>query len=63
MTQQDESLITDEMRASIGRESAPLRQDVERLGIRQIATLDGDFAVYRLHGRSRFQNVFPVKEE
>lgn len=31
----------------------------ERLGIRDVATLDSDFIVYRLHGRQIFQNHFP----
>ncbi len=32
----------------------------ERLQIRDVATLDADFAVYRLHGRHHFQNLFPL---
>jgi predicted nucleic acid-binding protein len=31
----------------------------ERLGVRDIATLDSDFLVYRLHGRQSFSNRFP----
>lgn len=30
----------------------------ERLGINQIATVDDDFRIYRLHGRLSFDNVF-----
>jgi predicted nucleic acid-binding protein len=30
----------------------------ERLGIRQVATLDSDFHVYRLEGKDAFHNVF-----
>lgn len=29
----------------------------ERLQVSRIATLDGDFAIYRLHGRDYFRNV------
>jgi predicted nucleic acid-binding protein len=31
----------------------------ERLGIRDVATLDSHFLIYRLHGRQIFQNHFP----
>lgn len=30
----------------------------ERLGIRQVATLDSDFHIYRLEGKDAFHNVF-----
>jgi predicted nucleic acid-binding protein len=30
----------------------------ERLSIKQIATVDDDFQIYRLRGRGRFENVF-----
>lgn len=32
----------------------------ERLDIRQIATLDSDFHIYRLEGKDAFNNVFPT---
>jgi len=32
----------------------------ERLGIRDVATLDSHFVVYRLHGRQAFHGQFPV---
>ena len=32
----------------------------ERLDIRQIATLDSDFHIYRLDGKNAFSNVFPA---
>ena len=38
---------------------ATLVSACERLGLRQIATLDADFRVYRIHGRHAFQNMFP----
>jgi len=41
MTQDDESLITDEMRASIGKESAPARLELEKTGIRMFARAVG----------------------
>ena len=31
----------------------------ERLGTRDVATLDSGFLVFRLHGRQSFQNQFP----
>jgi len=31
----------------------------ERLGVRDVATIDSGFHVYRLHGRQAFQNHFP----
>lgn len=37
MTQQGESLISDEMRASIGREGPPTRHEVDKTGIRMFA--------------------------
>ena len=30
----------------------------ERLGVRQVATIDRDFDIYRLSGRQAFENVF-----
>jgi predicted nucleic acid-binding protein len=30
----------------------------ERLGVKHIATVDGDFSTYRLNGRDKFINVF-----
>lgn len=30
----------------------------ERLGIRDVATMDSHFSIYRLHGRQTFQNHF-----
>ena len=41
MTQESESLITDEMRASIGREGPPTVYEIEKLGIRQYARAVG----------------------
>jgi len=32
----------------------------ERLHIRDVASLDSDFAIYRLHGRQHFHNRFPL---
>ncbi len=32
----------------------------ERVGIRDVATLDSHFSAYRLHGRQAFLNHFPV---
>ena len=34
----------------------------ERLGIREVATLDSDFHVYRLDGKNAFVNVFPFQK-
>jgi acyl dehydratase len=56
MTTQDESLITDEMRASIGREGTPVRYEVDKLGIRQFARAVGhtDLIFYdEDHAKSR----------
>ncbi len=33
----------------------------ERLDIREIATFDSDFEIYRVHGKSRFTNVLAGK--
>jgi len=41
MTQQEESAITQEMRASIGREGPPVRYDVEKGAIRMFARAVG----------------------
>ena len=41
MTQETESLITDEMRASIGREGPPVRHEVEKTAIRMFARAVG----------------------
>ena len=41
MTQETESLITDEMRASIGREGPPVRHEVDKTGIRMFARAVG----------------------
>jgi hypothetical protein len=41
MAEAEESLITDEMRASIGRESTPVVYEVEKLGCRQFARAVG----------------------
>ncbi|HXH23066.1 MAG TPA: MaoC family dehydratase N-terminal domain-containing protein [Dehalococcoidia bacterium] len=41
MTQEAPSLITDEMRASIGRESPPVRHEVDKTGIRMFARAVG----------------------
>ena len=30
----------------------------ERLGVKQVATVDGDFTIYRYRGRGKFENVF-----
>jgi predicted nucleic acid-binding protein len=32
----------------------------ERMGLREIATIDRDFGIYRLEGKRAFRNVFPV---
>ena len=32
----------------------------ERLGIRDVASLDSDFHIYRLDGKDAFRNVFPA---
>jgi predicted nucleic acid-binding protein len=34
----------------------------ERLNVKQIATLDDDFKIYRFRGRGRFDNVFFEQE-
>ena len=34
----------------------------ERLGIREVATLDSDFHGYRLDGKNAFVNVFPFQK-
>jgi acyl dehydratase len=41
MTQETQSLITNEMRASIGREGAPTRHEVDKTGIRMFARAVG----------------------
>jgi hypothetical protein len=34
----------------------------ERLGITEVASIDRDFDIYRLHGRKTFRNVFWERE-
>jgi hypothetical protein len=41
MTTQEESLITEEMRATVGREGSPVRYEVDKLGVRQFARAVG----------------------
>jgi acyl dehydratase len=41
VTKEEESLITDEMRASIGQESAPVVNEIDRLGVHQFARAVG----------------------
>src|SRR5215510_7488446 len=41
MTQQADSMITDEMRATIGKEGAPVRHEVDKTGIRMFARAVG----------------------
>jgi N-terminal half of MaoC dehydratase len=41
MTTEEESLVTDEMRASVGREGSPVQYEVEKLGVRQFARAVG----------------------
>jgi len=41
MTQQQESVITDEMRAKIGKESEPTRYEIDNTGCRQFARAVG----------------------
>jgi hypothetical protein len=41
MTTEEESLITEEMRASVGREGSPVRYEVDKLGVRQFARAVG----------------------
>jgi predicted nucleic acid-binding protein len=34
----------------------------ERLNVLQVASVDSDFAIYRLSGRRRFENIFLLRK-